>query len=289
MEPFGKTLGTFLEERLSNPLISSFIVAWSLYNYKIFVILFSKNTVTDTFSLIHQRFPDLSAVALHGVLLPAVFAALYLFVLPFPTKWVYKWVRERQKAIDDIRDEYESHKRLTKEQSNEIRRSMRDQEAVLEELRTKSAQLLDELKQSQRVIDDLHSKLESERRRRESLDKELDNLKLMVLAYEEQNSLLAGGAQSGVKSPGNQATQTNVDVSGVRRKLLEAIGQVDRIEKEQLRGKVAGDKLTIDYALQDLVDSQDVVEVSRPNGTVYYISQKGRGELIGYKKGRVNR
>jgi len=39
----GKSIGDFVEERLTSPLISSFGLAWAAVNYKFFVILFSKN------------------------------------------------------------------------------------------------------------------------------------------------------------------------------------------------------------------------------------------------------
>lgn len=280
MESFGKTLGTFFEERLSNPLISSFVIAWSLYNYKVFVILFSKNTVTETFLLIHQRFPDLSAVVVHGFLLPAVFAGLYLFVLPFPTKWVYKWVREKQKGIDDIRDEYESQKRLTKEQSSEIRRNMREQEGVIDDLRKNNAQLLEDLKQAHRNTEASRLEAQSEKLGRESAEQKLEALKVVALAGRNQD---ISGPDTSESEGGkdDQPTKSPADmVQEIRARLLEAIGASDRISLTSLRDKVTGAKVFFDFALQDLVDQGEVIQSSNHSGTVYWITQRGRGQLL---------
>ncbi len=95
-------LTAFFKERLTNPVISSIAISWSLYNYKFYVILFSDNSVIQRSALIKERFPDIEAILIHGVFWPALFAALYLFGSPYVTAWYYGWLRDRQKKVDEV-------------------------------------------------------------------------------------------------------------------------------------------------------------------------------------------
>jgi hypothetical protein len=117
-----KTLGSVIDERLSSPLISTFVISWSLWNYKFFVLLFSKTPAVETITLIKQIcFPDAWAIAVNGVLLPALTTALYLFALPRPSRWVSKWWRLQQKGVEDDRRSIDGTVTLTLEQSNELK------------------------------------------------------------------------------------------------------------------------------------------------------------------------
>lgn len=283
MDSLSKTLGTFFEERLSNPLISSFAIAWSLYNYKVFVILFSENTVTETFSLIHQRFPDESAVLVHGFVWPAVFAALYLFALPYPTKWVFKWVREKQKAIDDIRDEYEAHKRLTREQSIELRTSMRELGETVEELRKGNRQLQEELKESRKAAVAAQGSLTSAQFAIDEKDRQLDLLKLVTQAR------AASPSPESFKSdvppePAKENQWTDNELKGLQLRLLDVIGAADALEPWQIRKSVDVEKVALEYALQDLVDNKYLDEAISQDGLIYRITQSGRRILLEQKR-----
>jgi hypothetical protein len=145
-DSLGRSISNVVDERLSSPLVSSFVLSWSLYNYKFFVILFSKNSVNDTFALISQRFPDGWAVLLHGMFWPGFFAAAYLFVLPYPSQWVFRKWKEHQKKMDDIRYESESQQRLTLEDSRTIRGVVRQREADIDVLNREIEKLKADLK-----------------------------------------------------------------------------------------------------------------------------------------------
>jgi hypothetical protein len=113
---------TQLTERLSNPLGGSFVIAWLLLNYKFIIILLSLNTVSTTFKLIETLcFPTISTMLLNGVLFPLVMALLYLFVFPYPAKFVYEFTQKRQKEIHEIRQRIVDETPLTIEESRAIR------------------------------------------------------------------------------------------------------------------------------------------------------------------------
>ena len=56
-----------------------------------------------------------------GVLFPALTSLAYLFLYPFPAKWVYEFTREQQKKILAIRRRIEEETPLTIEDSRRIR------------------------------------------------------------------------------------------------------------------------------------------------------------------------
>ncbi|HUW50573.1 MAG TPA: hypothetical protein VMV75_06125 [Sulfuricella sp.] len=117
-----KTVQSQINERLSSPLMGSFVISWCFWNYKFLVILFSAASVTNTFLLVNSiAFPDTTSVVLNGVIYPLLTAALYIFVYPYPAKYVYKFTRKKQKEILEIKRRIEDETPLTLEESRKIR------------------------------------------------------------------------------------------------------------------------------------------------------------------------
>ncbi|MDX1366806.1 hypothetical protein [Pseudomonas sp.] len=111
-----------IDERLSNPLAGSFLLSWCLWNYKFFVILFSAENVIKTFELIDIIvFPDIKTTLLKGLLYPAITSAAYIFLYPYPAKYVYEFSRNRQREISEIKRRIEEETPLTLEESRRIR------------------------------------------------------------------------------------------------------------------------------------------------------------------------
>ena len=109
-------------ERIASPLLGSFSVAWCLWNYKFLVILFSEATVSQTFSLAEKyAFPDVSSVVIRGLLLPVLTAAAYVFVYPYPARFVYGFTQRRQVEINRLRQQIENETPLTLEDSRKLR------------------------------------------------------------------------------------------------------------------------------------------------------------------------
>lgn len=123
LEDLPKNVLSQISERMANPLSGSFVISWAAWNYKFIVILFSNNTVIDTFRLIEEiSFPTIGSIATHGIAYPLITALAYLFLYPYPAKFVYKFTRERQRDIAVIRQQIEDETPLTRAESGEIRR-----------------------------------------------------------------------------------------------------------------------------------------------------------------------
>jgi hypothetical protein len=120
-----------LLERISSPIIGSFVIAWSLWNYKFFVILFSAATVTQTFALISQIvFPTTGDLMLYGFILPLATAAAYIFLYPYPALYVFRYTKERQREQNAVRQQIENETLLSKEESIKIYSDVRKVEAA---------------------------------------------------------------------------------------------------------------------------------------------------------------
>jgi hypothetical protein len=126
-------------ERFSSPLLGSFIIAWGLWNYKFLVILFSAASITQTFQLIESiSFPNAATVWLQGIILPLLSALAYVFVYPFPAKFIYTFRLKRQREVNEVRRLIEEETLLTLEQSRAIR-------AELASLQHKNQENIDKL------------------------------------------------------------------------------------------------------------------------------------------------
>lgn len=147
LEDIKKNLATQLTERMASPLSGSFVISWALWNYEFLVILFSKNTATSTFALIDKlAFPTTWATLSNGILFPLLTALAYIFIYPYPSKFIYKFTRERQREISIIRQQIEDETPLTTAESRELRRlhrqlqedhakEMAQQEALIRDLK----------------------------------------------------------------------------------------------------------------------------------------------------------
>lgn len=124
-----------LSERIASPLIGSFVISWCLWNYKFLVILFSTASVAQTFALIDTIvFPTSWSLFLNGALLPAATAFAYIFIYPYPAKFVYEFTRRRQKDINEVRQRIEDETLLTIEESRRIRAEVLQTEKAHQEI-----------------------------------------------------------------------------------------------------------------------------------------------------------
>lgn len=109
-------------ERLTSPLLGSFAIACALWNYKFIVILFSENSVTQTFNLIHSIvFTNNLDIFINGILLPLSSTLAYVFLYPYPAKFVYGFTLNRQREINQLRQKIENETLLSIEESRKIR------------------------------------------------------------------------------------------------------------------------------------------------------------------------
>lgn len=122
------SLKGIIYERLSSPLISSYAISWSILNFKLYVIAFSNGDLALKSLLIDEYF----AIAKHEYYLfefclPLAMSFLYVFIYPFISREVNKFVLERKLDIRRDIKNAENKKIIDKEEHEEIIKKYRNE------------------------------------------------------------------------------------------------------------------------------------------------------------------
>lgn len=263
LESVGKTVGKVLEERMSSPLISTFIVAWCLWNFKFFVILFSDASVLQTFRLIDQiTFPNWWRGALNAFFGPAAVVALYIYVLPYPAKYVYtKWLTT-QKENNELKQLIEDASILTQAEALEMRTRERELIANIDTLQNEINKMKDDLREADKAV------------------------KAARIAAQEAE---AKAATSNGPLP-DPNFQLGVDKDSIKRDqltvsqedLLLFIGEEEGMKRNYILENSGSHKITTAYDLEVLAEKNLIQRVQEDEYTDshYWLTQAGRGYLI---------
>lgn len=144
-----KGVREYISDRFMSPLGAALVTSWCGWNYKFILIALSSEPVIRKLHLIRMVYQDSSWTLL--LLGPAVTASIYLFLFPYPSRWVYAFTLSRRRdALDTLR-EIEKQTPLTKEESQALRDRFTKIETdhLAEKLRLNSA--LDAVKDQLRV------------------------------------------------------------------------------------------------------------------------------------------
>ena len=174
-----------LYERATSPLISAFVMAWLLWNYRFVMVLFSSKSVGTKLAIIDQDyFATNLDLFLRGFAFPSLTAVLFLLIYPWPAQWIYGYWRKRQEALKGIRQEIENQTLLTLEESQMIRSRLREAEKGFAE-----------------DLADLKSQLDGSSEEIDRLKQDNETLRASVLAEKENRSRLEGEAVESTGSP----------------------------------------------------------------------------------------
>jgi len=257
-----------LLERISSPIIGSFVIAWSLWNYKFFVILFSANTATQTFNLINQIvFPTTGDFILRGMLAPAVTAAIYIFLYPYPALYVFRFTKERQREQNAARQQIENETLLSKEESIKIYSEIRKADAAHRE-----------------EVERLNKEIER-------LKDELGNLTTSSTVKVMSDSLKKSVYQRRVADPSIKGMPGKPSITRSQWKILKIIERSSgRIVSNSLIAHLGGRTTQIDFDIQDLLDRKLLSKEYSADGDaiIYEFTQSGRRALLDEDNRRAN-
>lgn len=137
MQDIFTSIKAYLYDRMVSPLIGAFIVGWSVWNYRFFVVMFSAGlpTPVDKFEAIDLLFGPytftigdasfwISGRIIDGALVPAVIALIYLYVYPLLAKPVYAHSLKKQKELRVIKQAQDDQRLLSVEESRELYRRL---------------------------------------------------------------------------------------------------------------------------------------------------------------------
>lgn len=159
-----KSVKASLYERTTSPLFGALGISWVVWNYKIFLVIFSAMPAPDKITYLRESlYAHFWEKAIFLAVGPLITAALFLFVYPYPAKWVFRFWRKKQKELRDIRNEIEEATLLSLEESRRIRRQIIEIQKEYDGQLRKSSEDLERVKQqlvdSQNLSSDLEEKL----------------------------------------------------------------------------------------------------------------------------------
>lgn len=126
-----------LNERTTSPLIGPFIFYWLICNYQFMIILFDGELkANEKFELIKTIYPSeiytlWQGFNIHyhtlfgnGLLIPLLVTLIYIFVIPYPTKFIFTFWKSRQKDLLKIKHEIDDDTPIGEAQSKKLRNSL---------------------------------------------------------------------------------------------------------------------------------------------------------------------
>ena len=142
MDEIFRSIKAYLYDRATSPLIGAFIVAWSIWNYRVFLVVFAgkEQPVSEILSGIDLLFEPFSITVwglsipingafYNGVLIPSVLTASYIYLYPMLSKPVYEHSLKKQKELREIKQQEENNRLLSVEASREIYRQLAELQA----------------------------------------------------------------------------------------------------------------------------------------------------------------
>ncbi|NYH12194.1 hypothetical protein [Pseudomonas moraviensis] len=123
LDEFTTTIKAQLYERVSSPLLSSFIFSWCGWNYKFLLVILSSISAHEKLTYIELNiFPTLNSKITYGALLPLLTSLFLIFIYPIPAEFIYRHVKTNQRRLKEIQQSIDDESPLSKEQARKIRR-----------------------------------------------------------------------------------------------------------------------------------------------------------------------
>lgn len=254
-----------LYERVTSPLLGTFAVAWVLWNWRFMVVIFSGMTVYQKFSYVETWiFPSTESFLLFGILYPLLSALALIFIYPYPANFVYKFHRNQQKKLKEIRQQLEDETPLTIEEARKIRHeTFQLTKEFDEELKRRDAEI-------------------------EMLKATNKSLEETIQSYKESDAtiyspdVLSSDEDSDNPNVNKAETKPEEIVSDVQLKLMEYIGNSeDHTDWDRIFniGKNFGlNRLETEYNMEILLNLKLVKFLN----STFSLSHKGKGYVLNH-------
>lgn len=155
-----KSIKLNIYERVTSPLLGTFVISWCLWNYRFIIILLSSKPPEEKFKFIDAVFfktwwPDIT-FSFGG---PLIVTLIFIFLYPYPAKWIYGFWHSRQKELKEKRQEIDDETPITREEQKAIKRKISEiEQKYYETLRQKDI----EISRLKDKVDEFEGKKQSE-------------------------------------------------------------------------------------------------------------------------------
>ncbi|SDA56957.1 hypothetical protein SAMN03159475_1902 [Pseudomonas sp. NFPP33] len=159
-----KSILSNIQDRAVSPLFGAFVISWSFWNYKLILAILAFIPLDEKISFIETiLYPDIWQSILFLGLGPLLTSLAFLFLYPYPARIVFRFWRQRQKELRDIRLSIENESLLTLEESKRIRRQVieiqSDYDQQIRKLEEELERYRGELAKRDKELGELHEEL----------------------------------------------------------------------------------------------------------------------------------
>ncbi|HAS8339474.1 TPA: hypothetical protein I7738_12970 [Vibrio vulnificus] len=147
------SLKVYLYDRAVSPLLGSLLLSWSAWNYKFIMLLFSDLSYPDKLKMIETLYRSNFDLYVTAILAPILTSAIYIFIFPYPSRFVFKFSLKRQDELNKVKQEITNNQLITLEKSQEIRKK-------INEINLEHAQIVESLENKLVFITQKNSELE---------------------------------------------------------------------------------------------------------------------------------
>jgi len=245
-----RSIRAHLYERTSSPLTGSFLLSWLAWNYRFILLLISGTPINDKYLIIDTvLYATWQQIYLQGLLFPIITAILYIFIYPYPAKFVFKFSRKRQKEIVDAKKEIEGETLLTISESRAIRAEAYKIEEELQNTITRKDSEIQRLKS------------------------EIDEFKAINLTKNSKSKKISPKASKPIS--------TKEDITDSQIKVLTIIGESPNyIGETSLLNSYGKDHVKLKYDLQELENNNYISKSMGSGDYLFTLTHKGRKYLL---------
>jgi hypothetical protein len=214
-----------------SPLLITFIASWIGWNYRfVLVVLSSSMSIYEKTSYIESRlFSTWTDYVIWGIVGPLLTTGFLLFVYPYPAKWVFKFWRQRQRELKELKQQIDGETPLTKEESAAIRERNTEVETLLVE--------------KDRIIDDLRG-----------VARKYRDQNVAAETLKSASGSLIDSTSEGLRTkpvtllvPADNNTDAPASLGVVEEKILDLIGQAENrkewLRRDHLEDAIVGTKI----------------------------------------------
>lgn len=257
MDEIIKSIKAHLYERTTSPLFGTFAFSWGVWNYKFLMVLLSSGAVTDKFQIIDNvLYADIRTFWLYCIVYPILTSIGFIFIYPYPAKFVYTFVRNRKKELIKIRQKIEDDTPLTQEEARKIRRDTA-------ELQLRYEEDLERARDENERLRELARSYQQDTPNAERIDDALDSADPVL----------------------DRRSDPNVNLN--QHRLLHAFAESDRQSLANIVEELGLKRLATRYDMDELAQKSLLQkEGKNPENPVYVITHAGRDYLIHKKVGK---
>lgn len=120
------TIKAQLYDRVTSPLLGTFTIAWSIYNWKVILVLVSNLNAIEKINYLKLNiFTSKADTAIHGLAIPLIIALGMIYAYPLVSEHVYFFTRKHQHRLKQLKQTIDDPSPISPEEAAQLRQNMR--------------------------------------------------------------------------------------------------------------------------------------------------------------------